>query len=110
MRSPRSLTAMSEFRAVFGGGRRARCDGLTVWALPNPSRGEPHLGLAVGTGTGGAVVRNRVRRRLRAVVRGLPVRGVDLVVKADGSAAQLSFQELEASFRDALTRAGVSFR
>ena len=109
MRSPRSLTATSEFRGVFGDGRRAHRDGLTVWALSNPSRDEPYLGLAVGTGTGGAVVRNRVRRRLRAVVRGLRLGGVDLVVKADRRAAQLSFQELEEHLRVALTQAGVTF-
>ena len=92
---------------MFAEGRRARRGGLTVWSLQNPSRAYPRLGLAVGTGTGKAVVRNRIRRRLRALVRALPVDGVDLVVKVDRSAAQLSFQELGATLRAALAETGV---
>jgi ribonuclease P protein component len=107
MRSPRSLTATSEFQAVFRNGHRARRDGLTVWALRSPSRAEPRLGLAVGTSVGGAVVRNRIRRQLRALVRGLPLAGVDLVVKADRSASRLSFQEMESHLRAAVAESGA---
>jgi ribonuclease P protein component len=107
MRSPRSLSAKSHFRTVFKEGRRARSDGVTVWALAAHGRAETRLGLAVGTGTGGAVVRNRIRRRLRALVRALPLGGVDLIVRADGRAAELSFQELGEHLVAALAAVGL---
>jgi ribonuclease P protein component len=65
------------------------------------------LGLAVGTGAGGAVARNRMRRRLRAIFRGAPIRPADVVVRADRAAMAASFQELETHLLGALTSTGV---
>ena len=77
-----------EFDLVFREGARAGDGLLVVIARPN---GGPHprLGLAVGRGVGGAVVRNRVKRLLRESFRlhreRLP-EGHDLVVIArDGT-------------------------
>jgi len=50
---------------------------------------------------GGAVVRNRTRRRLREITRETPVRdGFDVVLSAKRAAADASFQDL----RDAVSR------
>jgi ribonuclease P protein component len=75
-----------DFDRVFREGGHAGDDLLVVHALPN---GGPHprLGLAVGRGVGGAVVRNRVKRLLREAFRlrraDLPP-SHDLVVVAKG--------------------------
>jgi ribonuclease P protein component len=58
----------AEFDRVFRGGARAGDDLLVVNVLPNGLR-HPRLGLAVGKGVGGAVVRNRVKRLLREAFR-----------------------------------------
>ncbi len=62
-----------------------------------PSDSPPRVGFVVSKAVGGAVVRNRVKRRLRAIVApelpGLPV-GVDLVVRANPSSAEATFAEL----------------
>jgi ribonuclease P protein component len=107
MRSPRSLSARRQFLDVFAEGRRARSDGLTVWALPRFGMTGMRLGLAVRTGSGGAASRNRIRRRLRALVRTLPPQGADIVIRADSSAMALSFQELASHLRIALQRTGI---
>ena len=104
LRSPRSLSTKGDFAKVFAEGRRARADGLTVWALPRKEC-ETRLGLAVGTGAGGAAVRNRIRRRLRALVRSARPEGVDLVIGADSAATSLSYQQLEDHLKQALARA-----
>ena len=80
-----------EFDRVFREGSRAGDALLVVNVLPNGLR-HPRLGLAVGKGVGGAVVRNRVKRLLREAFRlhraEFPA-AHDLVVvaKAPGSAA-----------------------
>ncbi len=57
---------------------------------------------------GNAVVRNRVKRRLRALVAaGLPALppGVDLVVRANAAAGTATFDDLRAAFDRCLPRA-----
>jgi ribonuclease P protein component len=57
----------------------------------------PRVGFVVSKNVGGAVVRNRVKRRLRALTAGLlptlPA-GTDLVVRAQPSAAESTSAEL----------------
>ena len=70
-RLPR-LTRRAEFLRVAGRGRKAARPGLVLQALP---RDEDAAGLRLGfTATkkiGGAVVRNRAKRRLREAARAL---------------------------------------
>lgn len=59
-------------------GRRARRGPLSVtWlaASPDAAATPPRAGFTVGKATGGAVLRNRVRRRLRAALRELLAEG-----------------------------------
>ena len=106
MRTPRSLRRGEDFRSIGHRGTRARDRGLTVIVAAG-TPGEPaRLGLTIPRAVGGAVVRNRLRRRLREAWRALePPPGIDVVVQASSEAVGLSFQELEASLRDALRRA-----
>ena len=79
--------------------RPARHRLLTLRSRPN-GLDHSRVGYAVGRPLGGAVVRNRVKRRLRELVRMLPLPpGHDLVVAARPSSRHASFPEL----RDALT-------
>jgi ribonuclease P protein component len=73
-----------EFRAVYEARVRAFAGPLVVWSAPNDL---PHcrLGLAVSRRVGGAVVRNRLKRRLREAFRTMQHElpgGYDLVVSA----------------------------
>ncbi|MFN2388648.1 MAG: ribonuclease P protein component [Actinomycetota bacterium] len=106
MRSPRSITSAEDFRAAYRRGRRARVDGVTVYARSVPGD-EARLGLVVRAGTGGAVARNRLRRRLRAIYRAHgPRPGYDVVVRTDPS-APLNYQELERTVTRAFVGAGL---
>jgi len=59
----------------------------------------PRVGFVVSKAVGGAVVRNRTKRRLRALlatrIDGIPS-GTDVVVRANPVAAQADWAELEA--------------
>ena len=71
------ITDRRTYQALRRQGRRARRGPLTVTWLP-PTGGEttpPRAGFAIGRSVGGAVVRNRVRRRLRAALRELQAVG-----------------------------------
>lgn len=101
-----SLTRARDFARVHAAGRRARSDGLTVIAAPAADPGAPsRLGLAVGRSAGGAVTRNRIKRRLRAAWRlTAPPAGLDVVVRPAGGVATMPFQDLENHLKRALTR------
>ena len=55
-----------------------------------------------------AVVRNRIRRRLREALRPLPVEaGYDVVVLARPRILALEFAQVQATLRDVFERAGL---
>src|SRR4051795_13680393 len=56
----------STFRALARGRRRRRGDVMVSCAVVGPGTEPPRVAYAIGSRVGGAVVRNRVRRRLRA--------------------------------------------
>jgi ribonuclease P protein component len=106
------LRRRGEFAATVRGGRRAGRGVIVVHlVLPQsadePVRG-PRAGFVVSKATGGAVDRNRVKRRLRHLVRGrlaaLPP-GADLVVRTQPGAADRSSAELAADLDGALAAA-----
>ena len=72
------VTDRASFQALRRRGRRVRRGPVTVTYLAPDERSStlpPRVAFAVGKATGGAVVRNRVRRRLRAALHELLVAG-----------------------------------
>jgi ribonuclease P protein component len=88
--------------------RRTLVASLTVVPDPPADRSSALAGFVVSRAVGPAVVRNRVRRRLRHLVRDrlpeLPASG-RLVVRALPPAAEATSSELRADLDDALARA-----
>ena len=100
-----SLSSSRDFRRIYRSGRKARADGITVWAAPVADDGPGRLGVAIRASAGTAVERNRARRRIKAILRaGSPPRH-DMVVGADRGATLASFQELELHLTTALAAA-----
>lgn len=89
------LRASSDFTAVVRGpgGARAGSRLIVVHANQTDARAglPPRVGFVVSKGVGSAVVRNRTKRRLRALmaarIDSLPS-GTDLVIRANPVAAQ----------------------
>jgi ribonuclease P protein component len=87
-------------------GRRVGRGSVTVWYLSAESPEHPRFAWAIGRKTGGAVVRNRLRRRLRSIVESRARsstldRGAYLVSLAP-SAAEQSYEELKENVEAAL--------
>lgn len=97
-----SLRGVGRFDALFRNGVRVRHKGVTVVKLergPGPAR----VGLVVGRRVGGAVMRNRVKRRLReALRRAGPAPGADYAVIASDKLAQARFSAVCDWIRQAL--------
>jgi len=90
----------ADFSAAVRGGSRTGRALLTAHLLVRTGSEEPaRVGFVVSRAVGGAVVRNKVRRRLRALMRGhmesLP-RGSLLVVRANPRAASARQSDLAA--------------
>jgi len=105
------LRRRGEFAAAVRGGRRAARGALVVHLrLPDPQHvaGPARAGFVVPRAVGGAVVRNRVKRRLRHLMRerlGRLADGTDVVVRALPAAARRSFPGLAADLDAALDAA-----
>jgi ribonuclease P protein component len=101
------------FRRTVRSGRRAGGAALVVHLLDGAAEqaGSPQVGFVVGKAVGGAVVRNRVKRRLRHVVRdhltALPPSST-LVVRALPATASMSSAELEAELTRSLRRVATT--
>jgi ribonuclease P protein component len=95
------LRTSSDFAAVLRGPRGARAGStlIVVHAGQTDARAgiPPRVGFVVSKSVGGAVLRNRTKRRLRALVAARLAQvpeGFDLVVRANPPAAQATSQEL----------------
>ena len=89
-----------EFRRLYAKGRSAVLPALVIYTRPN-RRGSNRVGFTVTTRLGHAVVRNRVRRRLREIYRLHESElkpGADMVVVARGRSVNAAYRELERDF------------
>ena len=106
---PARLKKARDFQHVRRQGRSAGTALLTLgWAANDLER--CRLGYAIGKRIGGAVIRNRIKRRLREIMRlqikaGHLAPGYDLVLIARPGAAQASYQQLATDVIHLLQRA-----
>lgn len=90
----------SEYDAVYRDGRRRSSAQFLVFYREN-GLGRSRFGISVKKALGGAVVRNRIRRRIREILRlnhsEIPS-GWDMVIHPRSSVAQAKFASLAAEF------------
>lgn len=93
----RRLLRHSDFEVVYKRGKRHFAAHMTVFFLVRTDGAAARVGFTVGKILGGAVERNRVRRRLREAVRlhyRQLVPGIDVVINPKKSALKADFGEL----------------
>ena len=106
----RRLKLSREFERVRKEGRAVRGGLLMLSVLPVDGEKRFRVGLITSRRVGGAVARNRVRRRLREIVRRNQQAlkgGIWFVVIARRSAAQTDSAVLEAEWLRLARRAGI---
>lgn len=105
----RRLRAPKEFRHVLNSGRRARDGLVAVAAARNHQPDQPaRFGFSVSRRVGGAVVRNRVKRRLRQIASSASIHhGWDVVLTAFPDAADSNSHKLANSVDKLARRIGL---
>lgn len=105
-----TIKKRSDFLRLRGGARCAT-PSFVVETRPSPgpaAASEPRFGFTVTKKLGGAVVRNRIRRRLKAAVSlvapGVARPGCDYVIVARSSALDRAFADLKKDLERALQR------
>ncbi len=111
----RRLTKRNQFQRAARGNRAGRSAfGLQAIAAPTAEAGasEPGIGFTVTKKIGGAVVRNRMKRRLRALAREvLPAggfAGADHVLIGRAGGIERDYASLAAELTRALKKLGAS--
>src|SRR5579864_4862864 len=93
------LLKHADFQVVYKQGRKHFSGNMTAFYRENQSLAGPRVGFTVGKILGGAVDRNRIRRRMRSAVRnhlGKLARPLDLVLHPRKSVLTLEFSRLDA--------------
>jgi ribonuclease P protein component len=91
------LLRHADFERVYRDGRRVFSANMTLFWLRRDDAAGPRVGFTVGRVLGGAVVRNRIRRRMREAVRlqlAPLAQPVDIVINPRKSALDAAFEQL----------------
>lgn len=108
----RTIKSTREIDALFSEGVRTAHSHVLALVKPTPAGRGPQgrVVFVAGKRLGGAVVRNRAKRVLRASVRrtGVNWEGFDVALIARPTTGSATPKELDQSLRRALSRAGVS--
>lgn len=103
-----SLRNSRQFRRVYEQGQKVHTPFFSAFFLKNDA-GERRYGITVTRKIGGAVVRNRCKRRLREIVRKYELcpsypEGFDLVLNVKPELAEAEFKKLQESFARMMSR------
>lgn len=107
MQRDQRLRRRKDFAAAY---RKGRVQGNRLLVVRiNPNEGDiTRFGFVAGKVVGGAVIRNRVKRRLREAARSLDTKpGLDIVIGARKAAAEADFHGLKAALTTLLERGGA---
>lgn len=104
-----SLKQNRDFRRLYSRGKYAACATLVIYWRPN-RLGQNRLGITASTKLGHAVVRNKLRRRVREIYRLHEeelLLGMDLVIVLRTRATQVDYWKLDRDFRRLCKKLGI---
>lgn len=108
MRREERLRHRKDFAAAYRRGR-TRADQFLVIRVRSNGLGVTRFGFVAGKAIGGAVVRNRVKRRLREAARSIPVAtGLDIVIGARKPAVAVDYRKLRQALTALVKRADAA--
>jgi len=84
----------SDFQRLRRDGRRVRIEPFWCSHLPDPASNTAQVAFAINRAVGNAVTRNRLRRRLRAVLTELDLAGGLYLIGCKPKASELTFDQI----------------
>ncbi len=101
------LTKRGSFSYVYRKGESRSVAALRITYVR--SKGLPKVGISVPNTVGKAVVRNKVRRRIRATLRPLmpSVRSAQIVISARKGAEEMNYAQIESAVCELLGKVGL---
>lgn len=104
------LRKHADFQRVYAEGRKRRSASMSWFLAPQSATETPRVGLTVGKVLGKAHERNRIKRRLREVLRrhiDLFPAGCDLILHPHRTVLTMEFTKLDAEIVRILTQANA---
>ncbi|MDD5127974.1 MAG: ribonuclease P protein component [Dehalococcoidales bacterium] len=107
MRGEQYLTKAAQYKLVYERGNTRTSALLIMKALSN-TLDLSRYGFSVSRRVGKAVVRNRIKRRMREILREMTLKpGWDIIFIIRPKAAGVSFSDLQHSASSLISRAGI---
>ncbi|NLO48551.1 MAG: ribonuclease P protein component [Clostridiales bacterium] len=109
MKFTTSLKKNHEFKRVYTRGKSVASSHVVLYCLKNGYNAN-RLGITVGSKVGNAVIRNRVRRRLKEIYRiseDMFSKGWDLVLVSRVRAGEADFKEIRSDFLQVAAKLGL---
>ncbi|MEP1125975.1 MAG: ribonuclease P protein component [Ilumatobacter sp.] len=88
------IRTRDDFERLRREGRRIRIEPFWCSHLSDPSANPPQVAFAISRAVGNAVVRNRLRRRLRAIMATIDVPPGLYLLGCRPAASELTFEEI----------------
>ena len=110
MQHTQSLCENNRFRALYARGKSAAAPSLVVYARKNRLKTISRMGITCSVKLGGAVQRNRMRRRLREAYRLQESQfapGYDIVIVARSRCMKCSFDALQGDMIELFSKLGL---
>lgn len=111
MQSNRRLKNRKSFTYIYAHGKSVRCEKLSLVFLP--SKYPAKVGFSVGKKVGGAVQRNKVKRRLKSIFIGLYPSldsKFNYIIVAHGGTYEMSYTELFDNVTELLKKADKVYK
>ena len=105
-----SLKKNKEFKKVYNNGKSYVSRNLVLYVLQTPEKDFNKYGLSVSKKVGNAVVRNKLKRRMREIIREFEkkdFKAYDIVFIARNPAAKLDYQELRRDIKKLFKKANL---
>lgn len=93
------IRTRDDFLRLRRDGRRVRIEPFWCTHLPDPASNSAQVAFAISRAVGNAVTRNRLRRRLRAVLAGMELPSGLYLIGCRPAASELTFDEISHTLR-----------
>lgn len=115
MKKAYRVKSEKDFQKVFHEGESKANRQFVVYKLPKKGQQHFRVGISVGTKLGNAVVRNKIKRRIRHALMGLDKeygfdQALDFVIIARNPVKQMTFFEIKKSLLHVLSLSGITIK